>query len=223
MKKIGIGIAFLVLLFVIPAVAQETDVIQTPPVFAIGDTWVYDGGFDSLDDAKAGKNPTSWDIIRIIREINDKGILVSNPKGNRQFLYDKEFNLLERHVDGQSTFYKPFWPRYRYPMKVGDKYNVGFSHNRPDGFDNDYNATVRVIGWEAVTVPAGTFKALKVEMTGYWTHSLGIAAGTGRADFREISWFAPELKMRHVLYLWEASWGMGSSSYYESLKSYSLK
>ncbi len=227
MKKTASITLFIVAIIVSMAMAQEgsmPDTIQSAPIFVVGDKWVYDGGFDSLEDAKADKN-SRWKedqmATRIVREINDKTIVIDNPKGNRRFIYDKNLNLLESHRNDQSTFYKPSWTIYQYPLRVGGKYDVSFSHNRPDGFDNDFSATVKVVGWETVTVPAGTFKALKIEMYGYWTHSLGVMAGSGRADFKGIWWFVPEVK-RHVLYLWEASWRTGSRSYYESLKSYSV-
>jgi len=230
MKKIAkIGfLTFLALITVVfPTIAQtqEIDSIQTAPTFIVGDKWVYNN-YKSLDDAKQGHNP-GMDTTRIVREINDKGILVSNPKGNRQYLYNKDFNLLEAHSKERDTFYKPFWPTYKYPMRVGDKYKVEFSHNRDDGHDNDYTATIRVVGWETITVPAGTFKALRVEMTGYWTHPIkdSFPPRDGRADFKEIHWFAPEVKMRSVLYLWESWWGTrgGSRERYKSLKLYDLK
>ncbi len=222
--KIGIWALLALIMVVFPTTAQtqEIDSIQTAPTFVVGDTWVYNN-YKSLDDAKQGHNP-DVDTTRIVREINDKTILVSNPEGTRQYLYNKDFNLLEAHSKERDTFYKPFWPAYKYPMRVGDKYKIDFSHNRDDGRDNDYVATIRVVGWETVTVPAGTFKALKVEMTGYWTHRIHSSPPRwAQADFKAINWFAPEVKMRSVLYLWEAWWGTGSRESYKSLKSYDLK
>ncbi|PIV65821.1 MAG: hypothetical protein COS10_09420 [Nitrospirae bacterium CG01_land_8_20_14_3_00_44_22] len=228
MAKIGF-LTFLALITVVfPTIAQtqeqEIDSIQTAPTFVVGDKWVYNN-YESLNDAKQGHNP-GVDTTRIVREINDKGILVSNPEGTRQYLYNKDFNMLEAHSKERDTFYKPFWPAYKYPMRVGDKYKVEFSNNRNDGHDNDYKATIRVVGWETVTVPAGTFKALKVEMTGYWTHpNPAQVSEKWTSNFRGISWFAPEVKMRSVLYLWESWWGTrgGSRERYESLKLYDLK
>jgi len=227
--KIGLWLALLIFAVPAMAMAQDADVIQAPPTYVVGDTWEYDGGFSSLEDAKAGKN-SKWVenqmATRIVREVNDKTIVIGNPRGNRRYIYDKSLNLLESHVNEVDTFYKPLrGPIYKYPMQPGNKYNVSFSYNRPDGTDNDYSATVKVHGWETVTVPAGTFKALKVEMYGYWEHPIAntMPPQYGRADFKEIFWLASEVKMRHVLYLYEASWGSGSRSYYESLKSYKMK
>jgi len=222
--KTGFWLALLIFAVPAMAMAQDADIIQTPPTYVVGDTWVYDN-FNSLEDAKAGIN-SKGNATRIVREVNDKTIIIGNPRGNRRYIYDKSLNLLESHNNEVDTFYKPLWgPIYKYPMQPGNKYDVSFSHNRPDGADNDYSATVKVHGWETVTVPAGTFKALKVEMYGYWEHLAvnSIPPQYYRADFKEIFWLAPEVKMRHVLYLYEASWGSGSRSYYESLKSYKVK
>jgi hypothetical protein len=222
--KIGFLAFFALIIVAFPTTAQtqEIDSIQIAPTFVVGDKWVYNN-YESLADAKQGHNP-GVDTTRIVREINNKGILVSNPKGTRQYLYNKDFNWLEAHSKERDTFYKPFWPTYKYPMRVGDKYKVEFSHNRDDGRDNDYIATIRVVGWETVTVPAGTFKALKVEMTGHWTHpNPNNRIELWHANFKEINWFAPEVKMRPVLHLWEAWWQTGSRETYESLKSFDLK
>jgi hypothetical protein len=232
MKKMArTGLWLMLLVFAVPmmAVAQD-DAIQAPPTYVVGDKWVYDGGFDSLEDAKAGKN-SKWNenqmTTRIVREVNDKTIVIANPKGNRSYVYDKNLNLLERHVNGVDTFYKPLWgPIYKYPMQPGNKYNVEFSYNRPDGLYHNVSATVKVIGWETVTVPAGTFRALKIKMEGLSNYQFTTSYGTIGNDtmyIEEIIWFAPEIK-RHVLYLYESNWWGGQQQlYYESLKSYSVK
>jgi len=221
--KIGLWLALLIFAIPAMAMAQDVDVIQAPPTYIVGDTWEYQS-FESLKDAMKGVDPKSASTS-VIKEIHNNGNIVAESTGNK-YLFNKDFNKLERHKkNGTSTFYKPLWgPIYKYPMQPGNKYNVSFSYNRPDGADNDYSATVKVHGWEMVTVPAGTFRALKVEMYGYWEHPIAntMPPRYGRADFKEIFWLAPEVKMRHVLYLYEASWGQNSRSYYESLKSYKI-
>jgi hypothetical protein len=216
--------ALIMITFPTTAQTQEIDSIQIAPTFVVGDKWVYDGGFNSLEDAKAGKN-SKWKedkpAIRIVTEITDKTIVIENPQKDKRFIYDKNLNELERHEikKNQITIYKPFWPIYRYPMKVGDKYRINFSQTWGDKGDAYFYVTVRVIGWENITVPAGAFKALKVEMSGSYEHPPNYV----RANITFTVWLAQETKMHPVLMSDERWWENGSRETYKSLKSFELK
>lgn len=55
--------------------------------------------------------------------------------------------------------------RYRYPLTVGERWNQNVvNYNEQLGRDGPINRYVRVLGYETVTVPAGTFEALRLEV-----------------------------------------------------------
>jgi hypothetical protein len=81
---------------------------------------------------------------------------------------------------------------FRFPLEVGGAYRTSFEIAFPQRGSlrqrRDY--TVRVIGWEEVAVPAGRFRALKLEADGSWQRL--DAQGGGR--LRSVFWYAPEAK-----------------------------
>lgn len=201
-------------------VAAADPVLDKPPAFAVGDSWSYGGGFASLDHAKAGTDP-KWNTTRVVREIRPDGALVAeNGKGTRRTVHTPEFNRIEEHRDGKPyRAYKPSWPIYRYPMRLGDSYPVKFAHNSDNG-SVEREATVRVVGWETISVPAGTFKTLKVEMSGTYH----VWPANYRGHFTETLWMLPEAKMHFALYSYEELWSNGRTVYeFASLRRYSLK
>ena len=55
--------------------------------------------------------------------------------------------------------------RYRYPLTVGERWNQRVvNYNEDLRRDGPISRYVRVIGYETVTVPAGTFEALRLEV-----------------------------------------------------------
>ena len=76
----------------------------------------------------------------------------------------------------------------------------------------EWQYTTRVVGWEAVTVPAGTFRALRLEVEGnrgkdpdaYWWPKQA-------ARFRHTIWYAPEV--RRYVKSHHLAWSMTSAQF----------
>lgn len=93
---------------------------------------------------------------------------------------------------------------FKFPMKVGDEYSVEFGiKNNDEGWAK---WTFKVTGWESVTVPAGTFRALKIE-------------GRSAVGSRLMFWYVREVN-RNVKYQY---FGAGRSSFGEELTGYKLR
>jgi hypothetical protein len=62
-----------------------------------------------------------------------------------------------------------------------------------------WEGTVQVLGWETIEVPAGTYRALRVDVTG----SFGSGAETRRAQLRQSFWWVVEVRrwVRHDLWI----------------------
>lgn len=203
--------------------AQEGLVITSPPTFVVGDTWTYKG-HRFPEEARSVENPI-WESINVVREVRGSGeILVGREGGTNRELHNRDFNLVERHRQNGVTVYKPFWPIYRYPMRVGDRYEAKFTYNSVNpnaaGAEFERKMEVHVVGWETITVPAGTFKALRVQASGRYQR---MDRPTWEGTFEETLWLAPEAKMRSVLYSYVERWQGGGTSDHGSLYSFSMK
>jgi hypothetical protein len=76
-----------------------------------------------------------------------------------------------------------------FPLRVGDTYKTEIEYQRAFAGPNagEQTQVVKVVGWEDVTVPAGTFRALKIEATGYGRRF----DASIRYSFRSVSWYVP--------------------------------
>ena len=74
-----------------------------------------------------------------------------------------------------------------------------------DPFFGNWSTQGRAVGWESVTVPAGTFKALRVQLESQ-RHPIGSVAMRGQEPVRvaHVAWYAPEVKrtVKHVRTVW---------------------
>lgn len=122
-----------------------------------------------------------------------KGDLVTmvNRAGDK-FVFTKEGNLVEGQDLGRlAERYDPYVPRFQFPLQEGKtwlgQYTVqGERGRRP------FNETLRakVAGWERVSVPAGTFDALKIQISIERQGTGNIPA----AGHEELCWYAQEVK-----------------------------
>jgi hypothetical protein len=80
----------------------------------------------------------------------------------------------------------------RFPMRPGDAWESSYTVKFPrrGAFEVQHERKVRVLGWEDVEVPAGKFRALKVESEGSFQRLDKSIAGTAK----EVVWYVPEVK-----------------------------
>lgn len=93
-------------------------------------------------------------------------------------------------------------PWFAFPMYEGKTWDQTFKWQTQDAMPvvGTSNMKGKVIGWEDITVPAGTFTALKVEVT---NRSFGKG---GAADYMRMTyWYVPEVK-RFVKFDFHSQW-----------------
>ena len=98
-------------------------------------------------------------------------------------------------------------PIIEFPLKVGKKWKYTYQRKgstRGPGRDN-IQAQHKVVAYESVTVPAGTFQALKI--------SVKLEAAAGGTGSRMITipekmyfWYAPEVKQLIKIIQWGKTW-----------------
>jgi len=107
--------------------------------------------------------------------------------------YNHDWNLLyNRGNDGLERTYTPYVPLFAFPLEPGKSWQARYKMSRSDGRIYDFDMSVTTVGWESVTVPAGTFKAIKLSSINWYRRTDPGGSGGGRVVVNR--WYAPEVK-----------------------------
>jgi len=151
--------------------AVAADVKSLPaPVFKVGDSWVFD---QTLEKGPAGFSQQRLDLK--VERLNDSTMVVGIKRDGAPTAYEDHIvgaDWSQRHVvDGADTVTtRPF----TFPMSVGDSWTVDYIDpiHRGAQTSDHVHRTYKVVGWEDVTVPAGTYHVLKIEADGVDTATI---------------------------------------------------
>ncbi|WP_248794832.1 hypothetical protein [Pseudomonas sp. MWU13-2105] len=140
------------------------------PSLKAGDSWVYAETVETGPQGFSSKN-----IVMTVERVSSQSMLVSTKQdGSNQPPVESLVGLdwsRSRDINGkQQVVNRPL----EFPLSEGKKWTVEYTERNPnrlhtsESFHNDYV----VSGWEDVQVPAGKFKALKIEAEGQWSAML---------------------------------------------------
>lgn len=177
------------------AVADDSDVVKAPYI-EVGDCWsyrttrLYNHGWVSGYEMCVTLVDRQKDLILATATIRDP---------------DREVDISFTLDWGCGTWISGYIclqpTRFlRFPLKVGDKYSLDLDYRNITGGNNigHHQFDVEVVGWEDVSVPAGTFHALKIVASGAYQ----VSRGSG--GIRDTWWYVPKLS-RHVKFLQRTS------------------
>jgi len=166
-------------LVVTPARASGETEVAVPNV-RVGDSWTY-----RVTDLRthAELSPRTFIVSKIDETTIDTDIR-GGPRPSQAF---------NRDWSGRN-----YIRSYSFPLQVGKKWQSNPTFQNQECGETQALIDAEVATWEDVTVPAGTFRALRIEHSGTWTAP---KCGTGRTVLR--FWYAPDVR-RHVKY--EESW-----------------
>ena len=154
------------------------------PELRPGDSWTY-RRMDLLAGKPAGRPNFT------VTFANDKAIGgIVHRQGQRvDATFTSDWNVVN---DPTSGVFLPHNGLLRFPLAQGASWRTQFEVVRPlrGTFRSAVDLAVRVAGWEEVAVPAGRFRALKVEAEG--TFQRTDKAGAGHMRF--VLWYAPAVK-----------------------------
>ncbi len=148
------------------------------PAITSNDTWTYKDTVERGTTYQQGR--TEMTVVRA----GASGLLVSQrPAGSNQTPREQLLGAdwsRSRSVDGHETVVnRPL----QFPLRSGRSWVVDYIETKPnrEHSSEHFHTTLRVVGWEDVTVPAGTFHALKIEGDGEWQAALApaVSAVTG--------------------------------------------
>ena len=166
-----LGVIVVTLVWAVAPVRAQT--AADPPAVKVGDAWTYTMTTD------AGKEPKEVTFTRKVAAVGaDGGIEIHI--GDRISKHDASGNLLDpRGAEFNRTFYK-------FPMQVGSEwsYTAKFGTQVPI----EQRGSFKVVGYEPLSVPAGTFDCYKVE---------GKSEAAYKASFqqqmKETYWYCPKV------------------------------
>jgi len=222
--------------------AAWSEVLERP-VVKVGDTWVY--------QSTTQRGPSGWnqgdEEIKVTRVTPTAIFVATKPAGSTQppkeLVLGPDWSRM-RDVNGKETIVnRPL----AFPLSEGKSWDVAYTEQNPnrnhksEKFDYRFN----VVGYETVEVPAGKFRALKIESEGRWEAQIApgqsvvqeAQAGQGAATTvtqvqnsseRQTSgrlykafWYVPEVK-RWVKAVEEyySSGGVRSERFSQELKSF---
>ena len=178
MKKMILG-GCLLLFFSTMVCAQEK--IEAP-AWNVGDKWDF-GQEGFLEVVGVDKNGYVGKF--------SAGIFLKSAQGTA--IFDKSTLNVLYFLEGDKT--KKYRGAHRrilnFPLVVGKKWNDEFKSMSPDGFHGGPAAeTIKVLGWEEVGVPAGKFKAVKLE----YLVSTGPPGLPAIMESMAWYWYSPEVK-----------------------------
>jgi hypothetical protein len=155
------------LLLPLAAIAGES--VELPVVKA-GDSWVY--------KTTTEKGQSGWtqkhNEIQVIHGGATSILLAIRETGSTQpakeQLVGSDWSRF-RNINGEEKVVnRPFV----FPLKEGKTWETDYTEDHPnkDHKSERFHSTYRVTGWEDVDVPAGHFRAMKVEVEGNWKAEL---------------------------------------------------
>ncbi|HET7672116.1 MAG TPA: hypothetical protein VFK84_17040 [Burkholderiales bacterium] len=166
------------------AAAQAQDVPR--PDVKAGDSWT----FRRVDYES---NAVSAVFVTRASFANDRVIqLVSNRQGDEKeidSIFTAEWNQVS---SANSGIFEPHQDIFRFPLRPGNTHEARYEVKFPQqgAYQVRHERKVRVVGWEELTVPAGRFRALRVESEGTFQRVDVSLAGR----VKEVMWYVPEVK-----------------------------
>jgi hypothetical protein len=179
------------LLAAAPALAQDRAQRIESPGVRVGDTWVY----NKINGWNRELEETSFNVVK---RVDRSGIEMESSSLDRssvaKVLRSAAFNLVRIDAPGFTQTADPFYPNYSFPLYAGKTWSgkVVLSNTKRSGSTVTAELQGRAVGWEVVTVPAGTFLALKLSMKGT---DLGSGSdGTWTGSIEDTLWYAAEVR-----------------------------
>jgi hypothetical protein len=170
----------------VAAVAVTSSKEANAPVWKVGDEWAY------RYDGATASGTYVWSVVR--SEVMDDFECYVIKTGEREIFWRKRDLATVRELVSGVVVRRDAPPRmhYQWPLVVGNKWQQDLtSENWRDKQTSSRSFSWEVVGAEDVTVPAGTFKTLKI---------VSRNVRTNRPSYE--MWYAPEVKQWVKIHEW---------------------
>jgi hypothetical protein len=161
----------------------QTNAPVERPTFTKGDTWTY-RVIDAWTDKELRQFQSEFaeaDGDNLVFRITNKATNIVNTLRT-----NLDLNACRTMQNSKEAICNG---PYKFPMSIDQKSSYDkLPYSNGSGY---FQAECRVIGFEKVTVPAGTFDSYKIDCSGYWNNVFG---NTANGSFSETFWYAPSVK-----------------------------
>ena len=175
---------FAIGLIVVTSATALAETQALAPDVHVGDMWRY----RTVDGFT---NETTLEYSHRLVEINDREFVIQlqnkGKQGSALRFYTHDWNSLD---SGDAKF-EPYFPTYKFPLKVGAELQQEYKTLMTNGQVSTGFLKTRVVAFEKVTVPAGTFDAFKEE---YVTEVIDADSNATTRTGRVTIWYAPAVK-----------------------------
>ena len=166
-----------------PALEKSSGQIDAPAVVS-GDTYTY----ETLDHAEPKFNNITTRTITSVGAHGFEMNVVNAKSGyTRQLYYDLNANLIaSRGSAGEGFEYQPALQYFNFPLKSGDTWGATSTEtNKKTGKIRTHVVKGTIGGMERVTVPAGEFQVIKIEIVSEVRDDAQVTYGM------DTSWYSP--------------------------------
>ena len=160
----------------------QTGNIPRPEV-KVGDTWTY----NRTTNSPVGGGFRQARVVHV----NDKAIqlVITDGTGKES---DETYTPDWNQVAGAFGIFYPNVGLFQFPLQIGGSHQFQFelAPALATNVRSLHAHMAKVVGWEDVQVPAGKYRAVKIETKGTWRRLDGSSEGTGHF----VIWYVPELR-----------------------------
>ncbi|MFI3185105.1 MAG: carboxypeptidase regulatory-like domain-containing protein [Methylococcaceae bacterium] len=170
---------------------QQTIQAPTVPIHKQGDSYTLES--INLDNG-THNSTTERKVVLANAEkvVVESRNVASKSAAVRQLEFTPEWNVVAtRNADGSGLNYSPPLKYYEFPLTPGKTWQqTSIETNTKTGATREHTLSATVVDWETVTVPAGTFRSVKVTIQ---TELLDRTTGQ-KTTGTDTSWYVPEVR-----------------------------
>lgn len=159
-----------------PCAAQDAATVDKPSP-RVGDSRSY-AVLDSMTKVQQRLEETA------VTAVSAEQIEVMERTQDLLSVYDKDLALLQ----AGARKYSPGVQALQFPLEVGKRWTHSNSYEHPSCGTTTSELKNQVVGWEDVKVPAGAFRALRIDSEGSWRNR----CGSDRSVYK--FWYVPKVK-----------------------------
>jgi hypothetical protein len=155
------------------------------PQVNVGDSWTY-----RYSDVWKNQ-PGSLNRMEVTA-VTDTEILVDIKRAaTGVLLVQQRFSHEMNPINRGKMHFTPAFGRYAFPLTPGKTWTLDATAKNEDaGKRWRYQVNGKVANWEKITVPAGEFDALKIEVVAFYQGE-GVGLTSGNGQLKETIWYAP--------------------------------
>lgn len=164
---------------------------------AVGDTWTYQSEIRAAGQSKkltetfevSGVTGNRVHVVVLRKFEGDAG----GEPVEADMVFSDDWNVMITGNRGgrPSAIMRPSTAMLKFPVKPGESYPSDYDmETLPDGNLVRHRRVTKVVGWEQVTVPAGRFRALRIEAEG----TVQVAKKPRPGRTMVTVWWVPEIR-----------------------------